>query len=78
MTHYRYRDRLFEVEVLSVPGTELWMVEVWDLSPSGGELMHGRQAADGTVTLDFLGKPIDSDLALWAIEKAKEELRDYA
>ncbi|MET9341857.1 hypothetical protein [Nonomuraea sp. NPDC003804] len=69
--------RLIEVSVLSVPGTDDWVAEIWDLSPDGGELMHVYKLASGELQLDLLGNRIEIEFALKWIEIAKAELREY-
>ena len=69
--------RLIEISVLSVPGTDDWVAEIWDLSPEGGELMHVYKRASGELQLDLLGNRIEAESLLRWMEAARIELREY-
>lgn len=72
------QDPIIEVEVLSVPGTEDWVAEVWDLTPGGrGEMMHVHKRHDGDLTLDLLGQVLPVELVQRSLNAALEELTRY-
>ncbi|WP_432923869.1 hypothetical protein ACQPZZ_27840 [Microbispora sp. CA-135349] len=78
MTVHRYRDVLIEVTILSDAERGGWLVEFWDLSPSGsGELLHIQKLPTGELLLDLLGEKLNVDLVAWAIGIARTELQGY-
>ncbi|MGW2155851.1 hypothetical protein [Nonomuraea sp. NPDC001699] len=73
----REGERLIELSVLSVPGTENWVAEIWDLAPDGGELMHVHKSTTGEIHVAVLDEELDpAFIARWS-RRAAEELRDY-
>jgi hypothetical protein len=78
MENSRSDDVLIEVAVLSVPGTEDWVAELWDLSPGGrGEMIHVHKSEDGKVTVDMLGQILPIDLVRECLDEAQGELENY-
>ncbi|MFI9561595.1 hypothetical protein [Nonomuraea endophytica] len=70
--------RLIELAVLSIPETDDWVAEIWDLSPDGGKLMLVyKNGATGELQLDLLGNKIELEFALRWIGAARAELRGY-
>ncbi|MFF0869907.1 hypothetical protein ACFYUV_49700 [Nonomuraea sp. NPDC003560] len=70
-------ERLIELSVLSVPGTEDWVAEVWDLAPNGGELMHIHKSVTGEIRVTVLEEGLDPAFVSRWSRRAEEELRDY-
>ena len=71
----REGGRLIELSVLSVPGTDDWVAEIWDLGPDGGELMHVRRSATGEIGVTVLDEGLDPAFVSRWSRRAEEELR---